>query len=230
MYRRDYILGLIEQAAVAVYKAAAARRNAQWEQAMALLSQAMKQLLGMNSKLLGALSVKDLIAMLSKDGGVDQGKVLAAGDLLNAEAAVWKDAGNETASRQSALKCAELLLTAMELDARNELKEDFDERLELALGLAGRAPKSAELLEKLIPYCNASGKLAEAEDALFQWLDELEKSGQWERWLAAAEEGIRMCENWLLLDEGKISAGGLTTDEIQSTIQDLMKMKANSHT
>ncbi|CAG7645895.1 DUF6483 family protein [Paenibacillus allorhizosphaerae] len=230
MYRRDYILGLIEKAAVAVYKVAAARRNAQFEEAMALLNQAMKQLLGMNSKLIGALSVKDLLAMFSQDGGIDQGKVLAAGDLLHAEASVWKEAGNETAARQTALKCVEMLLTAMELDARSELKNEFDERLNHALDMAGRAPKSAELLEKLIPYCNEAGKLADAEDVLFQWLDELEKSGQWERRLKAIDEGIRMCEQWLQLDEGKISAGGLSSAEIHSTLQDLIKMKANSQT
>lgn len=93
MYQRDYILRMIEQAGGMVGRVMQLARNRRLEEAMELLQQAMKEMLGLGSKLIGALSVKDLVALLSKDGELDSAKVLAMGDLMKAQADLEREVG-----------------------------------------------------------------------------------------------------------------------------------------
>ncbi|TVY06954.1 DUF6483 family protein [Paenibacillus cremeus] len=225
MYRRDYLLRLIEQSMAVVQKVMYEVSQRRLEEAMALLTQAMKQLLGVGSKLVHALAVKDLIALLSRDGEVDQGKVLALGDLLNAEAAVWKEAGQEVAARQAATKSAELLLTARELDARAELKDEFQSRVQTALEMIGRSRMEIGLMEKLISYYEETGWFASSEDVLFHLLDALEEAGLESERMEWVEIGIQMYERWLLLDEGKLENGNFSSNEVETALQELKNQK-----
>ncbi|SCW77812.1 hypothetical protein SAMN04487970_104529 [Paenibacillus tianmuensis] len=225
MYKRDYILRMIEQAVEMLHKVMFHRRNQQLREAMELLNQAMRQLLGVGSKLVHALSVKDLLALLSKDGEVDQGKVLVCGDMLNAQAALHADSGEEAAARAAAAKSLELLLTARELDARDELREEFTDRIESALALVGRAPMSASLLKVLIPYYEASGRYGRAEDATFHLLDELERTKETEERLEQLGFGIRMYERWLGLDSAALVQGNLSKEEVEDGLNELIRIK-----
>ncbi|KZE76263.1 hypothetical protein AV654_24210 [Paenibacillus elgii] len=225
MYKRDYILRMIEQAAETLHKVMFLRQNQRLREAMELLNQAMRQLLGVGSKLIHALSVKDLLALLSKDGEVDQGKVLACGDMLNAEAALYADFGEEAAARAAGAKSLELLLTARELDARDQLREEFADRIESALALVGRAPMSASLLKVLIPYYEAGGRYGQAEDALFHLLDELERTKETAERLEQLESGIRMYERWLGLESAALEQGNLSKEEVEDGLNELIRIK-----
>ncbi len=150
MYRRDYLMRLIEQTTEVLHKVMFARKNQRLQEALELLNQAMRQLLGLNSRLIHALSTKDLLALLSKDGHVDQGKVLALGDMLNARGAAQKESGHAAAAIKDGLKALDLLLTAREMDPRDELGGMFKERIDAALALANRASMPTDTMHKLV--------------------------------------------------------------------------------
>ncbi|MDQ1910628.1 DUF6483 family protein [Paenibacillus sp. GD4] len=226
MYQRDYILRLIKQAAEAIHKVMFLRKNRQLEEAMALLNQAMKQLLGLNSDLVRALSVKDLLLLLSKTGEVDLGKTLALGDMLKAEALLLDDLGEVQGARQCRLKAAELLLTARIPDAlEGEWRDAFIVLIDELLIPVERSSKPEGLLTLLFPYYNETGRWAKAEDALFHYIEAISGGGKEEQLLELLYRGAEMVQPWTGLSEQELSAGGLSSEEVEELLRELQEMK-----
>ncbi|MCZ8519643.1 MULTISPECIES: DUF6483 family protein [Paenibacillus] len=225
MYQRDYILRMLEQAGTMVGRVMELARNRRLQEAMELLQQAMKELLGLGSKLVGALSVKDLVALLSKDGELDSAKVLALGELLNAQVGLQKEGGDEAAAKRTALKSLELLLTGREYDARGEFRSEYDMRIEEALHQTGRNGLHLEALSKIVGYYEDAGKYAWAEDALFYRLEIGETEDRQSELKNTLEEGIRMYERWVNLEDNELEAGGLSKEEAEEGLRTLQKMK-----
>ncbi|MBP1153857.1 MULTISPECIES: DUF6483 family protein [unclassified Paenibacillus] len=226
MYRRDYLMRLIEQTTEVLHKVMFARNNHRLQEALELLNQAMRQLLGLNSKLVHALSTKDLLALLSKDGDIDQGKVLALGDMLNAQAAAHEESGHTAEARKAGLKVLEILLFAREMDSRGELAELFQARIDTSLQVIGRAPMSMDTLHKLVFYYDDHGQYGKSEDVLFHLLEELQEEEQRTEELAAVlDEGIRMYERWLSVEVEQLNAGNLTKIEVEEGLDELKNIK-----
>lgn len=226
MYRRDYLMRLIEQTTEVLHKVMFARKNHRLQEALELLNQAMRQLLGLNSKLIHALSTKDLLALLSKDGEVDQGKVLALGDMLNAQGAAQEESGHTTAARKDGLKALDLLLSAREMDSRGELAEMFKERIDTALTVVNRAPMPTDTMHRLVSYFEDHGQYARSEDVLFHLLDELDEEEQIrEELVTVLDEGIRRYERWRTVEEERLAAGNLSMAEVEDGLDELKNMK-----
>lgn len=226
MYRRDYLMRLIEQTTEVLHKVMFARKNHRLQEALELLNQAMRQLLGLNSKLIHALSTKDLLALLSKDGEIDQGKVLALGDMLNAQAAAQDESGHTIEARKTGLKALELLLFAREMDSRGELAELFQARIDALLHIVGRAPMSVDTMHKLFLYYDDHGQYGKSEDVLFYLLEEFQGEEQRPEELAAVlDEGVRMYERWLSVEEERLNAGNLTKKEVEEGLTELKNIK-----
>ncbi|AEI45840.1 DUF6483 family protein [Paenibacillus mucilaginosus] len=225
MYQRDYILRMIEQAGVMVGRVMHLARNKRMQEAVELLQQAMKEMLGLGSKLIGALSVKDLIALLSKDGELDSAKVLALGDLMKAQSELQREGGEEAAAQRTAKKSLELLLIGREYDARGELREEFNRRIEEALDITGRAGLNEGILSRIVGYYEEQGSYAWAEDALFYRLEVLQGAGRELERRAVVEEGIRMYERWVLLEDATLQAGGLSAEEAEEGLRTLRQLK-----
>ncbi|GCL74738.1 DUF6483 family protein [Paenibacillus naphthalenovorans] len=226
MYRRDYLMRLIEQTTEVLHKVMFARKNQRLQEALELLNQAMRQLLGLNSRLIHALSTKDLLALLSKDGHVDQGKVLALGDMLNARGAAQKESGHAAAAIKDGLKALDLLLTAREMDPRDELGGMFKERIDAALALANRASMPTDTMHKLVFYYEDCGQYAKSEDVLFHLLDELNEDEHLrEEWITVLDEGIRMYERWRSVEEERLAAGNLSKTEVEDGLEELKNIK-----
>lgn len=84
---------------------------------------------------------------------------------------------------------------------------------------------SEGILSRVVGYYEEQGSYAWAEDALFYRLEEL-KGGQRElEWRAAAEEGIRMYERWVLLEDALLQAGGLSSEEAEEGLRTLRQLK-----
>ncbi len=143
MYQRDYIImKLIEQTARVVMKVLH-KQALSFHERMELLNHALRQLVGLDSKLLQALSVKDLLVLLSPGGHPDIGKALAASDLLLARVKVLQQEGQIQVGKAEALKWLELLLTIRKMEESADLREETERRIETSLELIGRSGMEA---------------------------------------------------------------------------------------
>lgn len=225
MYQRDYILKLMEQTAQVVMKVLN-KRGQSFHDRLELLNQALKHLVGLDSKLLQALSVKDLLALLSPGGYPDIGKVLAASDLLQARVKVLQEEGQTEAARAEAHKSLELLLTVRTMDDNADLRRELDARIEAALEPVGQSAVGAGVWELLAAYYEENGRLSKAEDALFHWLDQVKEDGRPEEVSRVAEIGARMYERWLLLPDTGLDNGALPREEVRQGMAELEKLRA----
>ncbi|MCR8636438.1 DUF6483 family protein [Paenibacillus radicis (ex Xue et al. 2023)] len=221
MYQRDYLLRMIEQFSVVLGKVIFQRRNQRFTEALELLAQAMKQLLGLNSKLVRALSAKDLISLLSSQGYFDTGKGLLLSDMLKAESEVLLENGQEADGWGCRLKSLELLLEINQLPEALDYKSDIKERMDELLPKVQHYRTSSRITELLMFYHSENGQLAKAEDMLFFLLEDDPDN---EIFL---EKGLQMVEKWLEYTAEELSAGNLTEEEIRAIYEILIKLKQN---
>jgi len=222
MYQRDYLLRMIEQFSVVLGKVIFQRRNQRFNEALELLAQSMKHLLGLNSKLVRALSVKDLIALLSTQGHFDAGKGLLLSDMLKAEGEVLLEQGKEAEGWGCYLKSAELLLEMNQLPDAEEYKPEAAERIEALLPVIRHLRMPRQVTGLLMKYYSESGQLAKAEDMLFFLLEEDPGNTEW------LEQGLEMMNPWLDLQADELLAAGLTAEEIKASCELLVKLKQKS--
>ena len=219
MYRRDYLMRMIEQFAVSMGQVMFQRQNRRFAEAMELLTQAMKQLLGLNSKMVRALSVKDIITLLSTNGHLDAGKGLLLSDMLVAEGDVLNDAEQEEESTGCLLKALELLLTMQRMEEAEPWMTEVDERIAALLPKVQNIRMNPFMMEVLMEYYDGSGQLSKAEDMLFFMLDD--DPGN----TTVMEQGLLMMERWLSLSPEAMEKGNLSTEEIQESYDLLIKKK-----
>lgn len=217
MYQRDYILRLIQQMTKAVGETVFLRKNRQFEQAMEVLGQAMKQLLGLNSKLVGGLSARELLKLLSPGGGPDPGKALALGQALDAEADVLEEMGHSPEAVARRKKAMEILLIVRTSGDAQGLEEAFDEEIDKLLEQSNTVGAEPAARKLLIQYFEAKGRYAKAEDELFRLLeaDVLSPNDTREKLL---EEGIRMYERWSALAEEDLRRGNFSAAEVDESL------------
>ncbi|WP_159888207.1 DUF6483 family protein [Paenibacillus puerhi] len=228
MYQRDYIMRLIEQMAQVIAQVINKRGQALQER-LNILNQAMKRLVGLDSRLVLGLAVRDLLELISQGGRPDTGKALAISDMMMARGKLLKEEGASSAEQalEEAARWVELLLRVRASEEEETLLQEIDQRIESGLEAIGRSPISKELLELLIPYYEETGRLAKAEDALFHRLDaeEGESPESSEERLKLLEMSLERYEKWTKLDEDQLTIGGLSRAEVEQTREELAEMK-----
>jgi tetratricopeptide (TPR) repeat protein len=210
---------MIEQFTVTLAQVMFKRRNQNFAEAMELLTQAMKQLLGLNSKMVLALSVKDLMALLSTQGQFDAAKGLLLSDMLKAEGELQLDVGNEEQAGRCYEKALELLLEMRWMNEATEAQEEVEERLDSLLSIIKPASMPPRLIKLLMDYYDSTGKLAKAEDMLFFLLDEEVGNVEW------LDTGLQMLERWQIKRIDELEQGGLSIEEVTESYELLLKMK-----
>jgi hypothetical protein len=212
---------MIEQFSLTLGQVLFQRRNQHFNEALELIAQSMKQLLGLNSKLVRALSVKDLLALLSTQGHLDAGKGLLLSDMLKAESDILLESGEKEDSSSGYLKSLELLLEINKLSDSKELKLDLMERVEELLPMVWPQYMTQQVTGLLLNYFTETEQLAKAEDALFFMLDDDPGNPFW------IEQGLQMFAQWNELPQEELVKGGLSQKEIQQSLDILIKMKEN---
>jgi tetratricopeptide (TPR) repeat protein len=230
LFQRDYMMRMIEQFTAMLAQVMFKRRNQNFAEAMELLTQAMKQLLGLNSKLVLAFSVKDLVALLSTQGQFDAAKGLLLSDMLKAEGELLLDEadgntevneadGNGEQAVRCYLKALELLLEMRWMNEAAEAQEEVEDRLASLLLIIKPAIMPARLVKLLMEYYDNTGKLAKAEDMLFFLLN---READHMDWLDA---GLQMLERWQIKQFVELEQGGLSSAEVTESYELLLKMK-----
>jgi tetratricopeptide (TPR) repeat protein len=186
------------------------------DEALGMFDEAYKPLLGVGTGVVAALDDAQLVDMLSSGSNPDMRRVALALELLKAEGDLYAEAGQagEAAVRhRRAVALAGCLAARSERLLDRDLAGDLLERAaELELSTAQRLAV-ARVLEAL-------GRYADAEDALFELIDEDPEDPE------PVEEAIAFCQRLRPLEPEQLAAGGLSPEEVGDTLAELLRRQA----
>jgi tetratricopeptide (TPR) repeat protein len=181
--------------------------------ALGLFDQAYAPLLGVGSRVVAMLDDAQLVDLLTSGSNPDMRRVALALELLKAEADLYAgigQAGEAAVRYRRALALAGCLAARSERLLEAELATDLLARTEaLELSVAQRLAR-ARVLEAL-------GRYADAEDALFELIDERPDDPE------PVEEAIAFCQRLRPLEPERLAEGGLTLEEVHASLAELLR-------
>lgn len=229
MFRNDYIMRMIAQFSEALGALIGLKRRAKPQEALEMTGKLFKRLFGLNPGLVRALSERDLIDLLNRDGEMPREKLLMMASLLKEEGELHGMLEQPDEMYRYSLKALNLSLIAMDEDREAgwlDVRKLIDE---LTDALAGYVlPNDTQ--ERLWTYFEAAGRYADAEDILFELLEPRDKGTE----LESDRNGRRMLllnaesfyERLLELDDSKLEAGRLPRDEVLESLSAIRSMMA----
>ena len=188
-------------------------KSGRGDEALGMFDEAYKPLIGVGSRVVVVLDDGQLVDLLTSGSNPDLRRVALALELLKAEADLYRGAGQPG---EAALRYRRALALAGCLAARSERL--LDQRLagEL-LDRAGELELSAAQRLATARVLEALGRYADAEDALFELIDER----PWDP--GPVEEAIAFCQRLRPLEPERLVAGGLSPAEVNDTLAELLR-------
>jgi hypothetical protein len=183
------------------------------DEALGMFDEAYKPLLGVGTGVVAVLDENQLIDMLTSGSSPDLRRVALAMELLNAEAGLYAEAGREI---DAAARYRRAIALAGTLAARSERLLDH----ELAAGLVERAEDLALSVSQRLAVARvleSLGRYADAEDALFELIDERPDDAR------PVEEAIAFCQRLRPLEPEQLADGGLSLEEVNATLSELLR-------
>ncbi|RKN85850.1 DUF6483 family protein [Paenibacillus ginsengarvi] len=231
MFRNDYIVRMIEQFSITLGTLLGLKRELKPQEALELIGETYKRLFGLNPGLIRALSERDLADLLSRSGEATDEKLLVIAGLMKEEAELSLILDRTGDSYRLNVKALNLtLMAAREQSAIPwmDVSGQIGELLDLLAGY--ELPPSSKQL--LWPYFESEGRLADAEDVLFELLDECadgeaadgndaKACGEW------VEQALQFYERLLELPEDVLEAGNLPLGEVRDGLAEVRKMAAD---
>jgi hypothetical protein len=160
-----------------------------------------------------ALDDAQLVDLLTSGSSPDLRRVQLGMELLKAEADLYAGAGQPA---EAARRYRRALALAGCLAARSERLLDHRLAGEL-LERAGELELSAAQRLAVARVLEALGRYADAEDALFELIDE--RPGD----PGPVEEAIAFCQRLRPLEPERLVAGGLSPEEVNDTLAELLR-------
>jgi tetratricopeptide (TPR) repeat protein len=171
------------------------------------LEDAYRDHLGVAGDTIRRLSSDQLLGVLSSAGGLDGDRAFVVAALLELDAEIPDP---DEASR------AALRMRALELYAEAGVVQvgqvDLPERVQRLRTALRDYQLSSAAYARLMRYLEADGRLAEAEDLLFEWLEDAGAT----RFVVA--EGRAFYERLLARDDAELEAGKLPRGEVREGI------------
>ena len=188
-------------------------RGGRPEEALGAFDEAYAPLLGVGSRVVAMLDDAQLVDLLTSGSNPDMRRVAMALELLKAEADLYAEAGQEG---EAAIRYRRAVALAGTLAARSERLLDR----ELAAGLVERAGELELSLPQRLAVARvleALGRYADAEDALFEVIDERPDDPE------PVDQAIAFCQRLRPLEPEQLAAGGLTLQEVNDTLAELLR-------
>jgi tetratricopeptide (TPR) repeat protein len=213
MYQRDYLMRQIEQAARVLAAIMKKALGGEVDQALTMFDQAYQPLLGVSQRVVSTLTDEQLISLLTSGSMPDLRRVASVLEVVKSEADVHAQAGHEQAA---AVRYRRALSLAGYLAGRSSELLDTElagEVVERTGGMAldpGQRLGLARVLESL-------GRYADAEDVLFEAIDDLPAD------TGLVDAGIAFYQRLLALEDADLETGGLPRDEVRSGLAELLR-------
>ena len=182
------------------------------DEALGMFDEAYRPLLGAGSRVVAMLDDEQLVDLLVSGSNPDMRRVELALGLVKAEADLYAGSG---AAAEAAVRYRRALALAGCLAARSERLLEA----ELAGDLLARAeqlalPRASRLHQARV--LEALGRYADAEDLLFELIDEDPDDPE------PVEAAIAFCQRLRPLEPERLAAGGRTLEEVNATLAELL--------
>ena len=187
------------------------------DEALGMFDEAYKPLLGVGSRVVAVLDDGQLVDMLTSGSNPDMRRVAMALELLKTEADLYATTGQagEAAVRyRRAVALAGCLAARSERLLDRELAAQLLERAEELELSATQRLATARMLEAL-------GRYADAEDVLFELIDEAPDDP------GPVEEAIAFGQRLRPREPEQLAAGGLPIEEVNATLAELLRRPAS---
>ncbi len=183
------------------------------------LDDVYRRFLGTSAELVSRLSTDDLLAVIGSAGYVDGERAYLLSALLETEAALEHALGAAADDPFVTSLRGRALDMALEAGIEELGEPDLAARVERLLALTPPGSLSRATRERLVWFWLALRRYARAEDALFDWLDEVEgRDGD------AADVGRvagRFYADLERRDDAELESGGLPREELAEGRADL---------
>jgi len=187
------------------------------DEALGMFDEAYKPLLGIGSRVVAVLDDGQLVDMLTSGSNPDMRRVAMALELLKTEADLYAGTGQ---AGEAAVRYRRAVALAGCLAARSERLLDRELAASL-LERAGELELSAAQRLAVARVLEALGRYADAEDALFELIDEAPGDP------GRVEESIAFCQRLRPLEPEQLAAGGLPIEEVNATLAELLRRPAS---
>jgi tetratricopeptide (TPR) repeat protein len=212
-FQRDYLMRQIELAAQALARILVAARGGHRGEALALFDEAYKPLVGVSGRVVASLDEEQLLTLLTSGSAPDPRRVSVAIELLVTEADLLAEEGEQKPAAAHYRRA--LGLTAYLASHLGRLPDgDLAGRLADRAGTLALTPAQRLHLARLY---EALGRYGDAEDALFEVLDDDPDHA------AAVDHGIAFYQRLLAKGDAELQAGNLPRDEVRGALTDLLR-------
>ena len=225
MYRRDYLVRMIEQMTEAMGQLMGLKRERKREEAGQTIDELFSRLFRLNSKLVNSLSEQDLIRLLSTNGVPETEKLKIVAALLQEEADLLEDEAKERIGEahepppeiyRKRLRALGLYLYADFYGADTQYINQHEAIAKLLVQLQSyELPSSTKL--QLWNYFESSGHYARAEDTLFELLETEDDE--------LIERGVQFYNRLLEKTDAELAAGHLPREEVEAGLEQLRTMQ-----
>ncbi|RED56742.1 DUF6483 family protein [Cohnella lupini] len=205
MFERDYLVRLLTQAGLMIGKAMQLRQQQKQKEALGLIDEFLGKELRLRSRLAMGLSDEDLLAMLKVTGSPNAESVAVVAAVLQQEAELLADLGEEDESFPRFAKALRLNLYLIRNDMEVE-GWDIRGRVGELITALSVYEMDAQTKQALWPWYEFNGQLADAENMLYELVEEDNVS---------AEEGGAFYERLSAHADSDLEAGGLPRDELE---------------
>jgi len=218
MFRRDYIVRMIEDMTQMVAKVFTLKQERKTTEALWEIDELLNRHFRLNSRLLNSLSVEDIIELFRIGGGLEVDKLQGVARMLQEEASIYIEKNEDYAALSRLMKALHLYLYAHFHGADSKLlqiKQEIDTVISAVS--AYRLPAKTEHL--LLPYLESAGRYGKAEDCLYRLMDQGED---------VADEGCELYQRLLRINPDVLALGNLPLEEVVQGEKEWLQVTAKA--
>lgn len=223
MPKQDFLMRMIEQLRGLLPYVLDLVRSGNYSEAHAVIDQAVRQLVGIGTDGLVKLPDETILDRLQADQAAAwDDKCLFLSAMLVEEADILMQEGEEEAAYGRYLKALHLLLFLAQTESEPLPTDDLIPDIDRVVESLADFHLPGETCVRLLGYYEQMGDYTAVENLLFDWLENSppELVGE----ANPAQTGLEIFQRLLLLPDPALETGGLTREEVQLAIQDLLEL------
>lgn len=211
MIRRDFVLRSIQQLTQVLARVLHLKDRQEYEQALREVGQGLREFGGAEPGAAPARSIEDWIALCRKHPDSAGGLMLSVADLLTEQGELFLRDQRVAESTHARTLALGLLIEAM-LTEECFVTVDLVTKVDVLIEQSRETPLPSAVVRRLVAYSEARGQFANAENALYDWLE----TGD----LDAPAEGRLFYERMAALSDASLANGGFSRPEVEQGLAD----------
>jgi hypothetical protein len=215
MYRRDYLLRMIERLAQIIARILEQKDLKSADDVLLEIDRAGRMFAGLDRTMISSFSTEDLISLMHAGGTFDTNKCLAIAELQYAEGLVHETCHNESEWKLRFQRSLRFLLEAVTEDL-NIPAGAYDERIRILVQKLHDTVPPPALQKRLFHYYEGRGEFAKAEDVLYELLETNPEESQ--------NDGIVFYKRLLLKTDDELDRGNLPRKEIEDGLLKILSI------